>query len=371
MKKIGREVLFLPASSSIPRNGEGAFLRLKDDTIMYAYSKFIGDSWGDHATANIVALYSADEGETWGGERIIVAHCDQARNRMCPNLVRLNDGGIGLMYGKKLDDTLYNNPQFIRSYDEGKTWTEPVICTTRQDQYYVKENDHLLKTAAGRLIMPLNHMPIMTRANGSLRIDDHGKLLFIASDDNGVTWYDLCEEFDLPYPEISRVGLDETTVYEKKDGTLRAFSRTDLLCQYECASTDGGRTWSMPRPNPFFSSPESPMLIKRVGDMVVAIFSPIPKYTTRLLDKDGNAAPSTAHNVAKGRTPLVLAVSRDDGDTFPAVYYLEDDPDSVYCYPAIFDGGDYLLVSYYHSNGSDIPLSSTKLIKIPFSELNG
>ncbi len=368
MKKIGREVLFLTASDENPRMGEGAFLRLKDGRIMYAYSKFIGDMH-DHAVADIVALYSADEGETWGGERTIVFHCDQARNRMCPNLVRLNDGGIGLMHGKKLDATLHNNPHFIRSYDEGLTWSEPVICTKQQDQYYVKENDHLLKTVAGRLIMPLNHHPLQKDKNGNPITTSHSTLFFIASDDNGATWYDLCEEFDLPYPEISQTGLQETTVYEQKDGTLRAFSRTDLLCQYECSSSDGGKTWSMPVPNPFFSSPASPMLIKSVGDMVVAAFNPIPNYTTRSLDPDGRPTANFWSTSTWGRTPIVLAVSKDDGKTFPKVFYLEDDMSNAYCYPAIFDGGDYLLVSYYHANNSGFPLSSCKMIKIPFSEL--
>ena len=30
MEKIGREVLFLEAKGSVPRNGEGSFIRLND-----------------------------------------------------------------------------------------------------------------------------------------------------------------------------------------------------------------------------------------------------------------------------------------------------------------------------------------------------
>ena len=64
-----------------------------------------------------------------------------------------------------------------------------------------------------------------------------------------------------------------------------------------------------------------------------------------------------------------MAVSRDDGRTFPALYAIEDDPNNGYCYPSIFDGGDYLLVGYYHSNGTGVPLNSNKIVKIMKSEL--
>ena len=48
---------------------------------------------------------------------------------------------------------------------------------------------------------------------------------------------------------------------------------------------------------------------------------------------------------------------------------IEDDPKNGYCYPTVFDGGDYLLVGYYHSNGSGVPLNSNKIVKVLKSEL--
>jgi len=103
----------------------------------------------------------------------------------------------------------------------------------------------------------------------------------------------------------------------------------------------------------------------------VAVFNPIPMYTTRLFTPDGR--PTTAHSGRNGwgRTTFVMAVSRDDGKTFSELYWLEDDDKEAFCYPAIFDGGDYMLVSYYHANGSGIPLTSSKMIKIMKDELTG
>ena len=89
MKKIGREVLFIATSENNARNGEDTFIRLNDGRIMHAYTKFISNSWDDGATANIVANYSDDNGETWSKEKIIIEHTNSARNAMCANLVRL------------------------------------------------------------------------------------------------------------------------------------------------------------------------------------------------------------------------------------------------------------------------------------------
>lgn len=367
MKKIGTEVLFLAPKENNPRNGEGTFIRLKNGTIMYAYTKFRGNHWGDECTADIVAIYSDDEGETWGNERIIVEHTAYSRNTMCPNLVRTKNGSIGMSYGRKFDETGYGLPHFIYSCDEGKTWSREVICADDKEQYYVMENDHMIVLSDGRLLLPANIHPFITKPDGTKTISYHGKMLFFSSDDNGLTWQRISEEYDIPFPETSATGLQETMVYERLDGSLRAFSRTDMLCQYECTSLDKGATWTTPKPNKFFSSPDSPMLMKRImgGKVLAAIFNPIPKYNCR-----GVSVNDDGTDANWGRTPFIMALSHDDGKTFTQKYFLEDDLSNGYCYPSIFDGGDYMLVGYYHSNNTGIPLNSNKIVKIYYSELD-
>lgn len=102
---------------------------------------------------------------------------------------------------------------------------------------------------------------------------------------------------------------------------------------------------------------DAPLLMKRVGDYTVAVFNPIPFYTTRAEDNTW------------GRIPLVCAVSDDDGKNFTRVYALKDDPNNGYCYPAIIEGSDYFLVSYYHSNNGDSLLNSCKIIKVMYDEI--
>ncbi len=355
-KLTGREVLFLHTNKKTPRNGEGTFLRLKNGAILFVYTKFSGCDWHDEASADIAALTSFDEGETWENPRIIIPHGEDSRNLMCPSLIRMNNGDAGLIFLKKMKDGINAVPWFCRSYDEGETFTEPKRCIDDFSNYYVIENDHAVALRSGRILIPANYHT--KEENGVPDYNEHGLKVVFASDDDGENWYELGERQDIPFSNRSETGLQETCIYEHNDGSLRALSRTDMAFQYECFSGDCGKTWTTPEPNRFFSSPDSPLLMKRACGKTLAVFNPIPNYTTR----DGEKA--------WGRTPLVCAVSDNDGEDFPRIYFLEDDPENGYCYPAIFDGGNYALIAYYHSDNTEIPLNSLKIKKISSEELN-
>lgn len=355
MKLIGKEVLFLNAKENNPRNGEGTFIRLKNGAILFVYSKFSGNDWHHECSADIASLTSFDEGETWINERLIFKHDEKSRNYMCPSLFRLNNGDVGLIYLRKDLETENSAPYFARSDDEGITFTTPERIGNDFINYYVIENDHVIKLRNGRIILPANlHSK---NVNGKAELVEHGLKCIFASDDDGKTWKEIAERQDIPFPDKSETGLQETFVYEERTGRLRAFSRTDLGFQFECFSNDSGKTWTDATPNRFFSSPDSPLLMKTVGIYTLAIFNPIPNYITRPEDNTW------------GRTPLVCAVSKDDGKTFDKLFALEDDPDNGYCYPAVIGGDDYFLVSYYHSNNTGCPLNSCKIKKINFSEI--
>lgn len=355
MKIIGREVLFLKSKGNNPRNGEGTFIRLNNGGILFAYSRFTGKDWFDECAADIAAITSYDEGETWREERILFEHDENSRNYMCPNLLRMNNGDIGLIYLRK-DRHSENSAAYIaRSSDEGKSFSTPQRIGNDYENYFVVENDHVIRLSSGRIIMPANiHSE---KINGKIEVLEHGYKCIFASDDDGLTWNEIAQRQDTPFPKQSETGLQETYVFEEKSGRLRAFSRTDLGFQFECFSEDGGKTWSEPKPNRFFSSPDSPLIMRNVGSHTVAIFNPIPNYVIRPEDNTW------------GRTPLVCAVSDDNGKSFEKIFALEDDPDNGYCYPAVIDGEGYFLVAYYHSDNSECPLNACRIKKILFSEI--
>ena len=95
MKKIGREVLFIGTDKANPRNGEGSFIRLKNGSILFGYTEFIGEGWEDDENAQISAVVSDDEGETWSDKRLLFKKPENTKNIMCLSFLRMNNGDIG------------------------------------------------------------------------------------------------------------------------------------------------------------------------------------------------------------------------------------------------------------------------------------
>ena len=52
----------IPPAENNPRNSEGTFIRGKNGEILFAYSRYTGESFHDHATCDIALIASFDEG---------------------------------------------------------------------------------------------------------------------------------------------------------------------------------------------------------------------------------------------------------------------------------------------------------------------
>lgn len=371
MRKIGKEVLFIPAEDGNPRNGEGSMIRLCDGRIMYAYTRYYGNEFKDDAIACIAAYYSSDEGESWENGGVLLEKGADDYNIMSVSLIRLNNGDLGLLYLRKFDKNGHQlcKPYLVRSSDEGKSFGEPVACI-EEDGYYVGNNDRLIRLDSGRLLLPVAYHG----KNADCFIA--GQLMVAYSDDDGRSFKLSPAKVRSPYNDL--MGLQEPGVYQLGDGRVWMWCRTAYGHQYQCFSSDGGETWSGIEPALRFTSPCSPMQVKDAGEVALAIFNPMG-YNCILSGED-----SAWHK--SGRTPLVCAVSRDRGELFTAPYknpanpaetkyftrscrYIEDSVSDSYCYPTVLAVKDGILISYYHSNGTDICLNSAKVTKIYFDEL--
>lgn len=374
MKKIGKEVLFLPASEKNPRNGEGAFIRLKDNTIMFAYTQYCGDNideWLDHSPARIAACYSKDEGETWSEPRVLFEKSDDECNIMSLSFVRMSNDEIGVLYLAKVklsEKEHFCLPRFHYSSDEGKTWSEAINCL-KDPRYYIVNNDRVIKLKSGRIMFPASDTGYCYPKL------EAGRVKFVYSDDNGRSWDILPQTIESPYED--GVGLQEPGIYEFESGRLWAYFRTAYGHQYQSFSEDGGVSWTPAVPNFHFTSPDSPMLVKKVGKYTVSVFNPIG-YNCLNERFDQCLSPK--------RTPYVCAVSTDGGESFDSTgktamygklgdftagcFLLEDDYSNSYCYPAVIEVDGGFLVAYYHSNGTGISLDSTKIIKVMYDEID-
>ncbi len=356
MKKIGRQVLFLGTSEFNQRNGEGAFIKLKDGTIMFGFTEFTANDWDDDVEARISCVFSKDDGETWSKKQVLFERPKDSKNIMSLSLLRMNNNDIGAFYiVKNLDGT--DKIVFRRSLDEGKTWSEPESCMEclEEQDYFVLNNDRVLRLANGRILFSVAKHTVLNTEKEF----EPGEIHFFISDDDGRSFRKTSTVFKCPFSQ-NPDGYEEPGLFQHDDGRVWCYIRTSLGFQYECFSLDNGESFTLPEPNLFFSSACSPMLVKNCNGKTVAIFNPVPEHVLR------------EECEPWGRTPFVMAVSDDNGKTFSKekLYYLEDDLSNGYCYPAIYEGENYMLVAYYHSNNTGVCLNSTKIIKISYDEID-
>ncbi len=341
-------LLVVEPSAAFPRNSEGDIIPLSNGRLGLIYSRFRGGA-SDHAEADLAMRISPDSGRTWSTDRVIVAQ-QGGRNVMSASLLRLQSGAIALFYLRKtsLEDC---RPLLRLSHDEAETWSEPVECITDEIGYYVMNNDRAVQLAGGRIVLPV----ALHRRQGDAEPDWAGEVMCYLSDDQGRSWRrgkDVRKGFD---PNGDRVTIQEPGVVELADGRLMMFCRTDAGSQYVAWSRDQGDTWSPLQPSGLVS-PLSPATIERLpatGDLLCV-------YNDH----------SGVHEFPAGRrTPLCLAISRDDGATWSRSELLEDDPDGWYCYTSMTFAAGRVVLSYCAGDSQVGGLNRLKVIALNEEEL--
>jgi sialidase-1 len=316
----------LPASAENPRNSEGDFMQLKDGRLVFIYSHFAGNGQDDSST-HLAARYSSDGGRSWTAKDEVIVANEGKQNVMSVSLLRLADGRIALFYGRK--ESLSDGRPYMRiSADEGRTWGPAILCITDEVAGYNLNNARAIQLKSGRILLPIARH---TRA-GESKLEWPGTLMTYYSDDTGVTWRRSQSEFDGRSSDGTRITFQEPGLIELKDGRLMMYARTNQGFQYASYSSDGGDHWSDPVVTSIIS-PLSPALIKR-----------IPKTGDLLLVWNNNVNSHPTDYPAHDRSPLNVALSRDDGRTWKNIKTLEHDPNGAFCYPSVaFVGGEVLV----------------------------
>jgi hypothetical protein len=341
----------LPPGQGNPRNSEGSFITLADGRVLFVYSHFTGGG-GDHAAAFLAGRFSNDGGRTWTREDVVVVPKEGEWNVMSVSLLRLQSGQIALFYCRKnsLTDC---RPVMRISGDEAKNWGPPKVCIEDRVGYYVLNNDRAVQLRGGRIVLPvaLHNLPSYAKPDWA------GIVMCYLSDDEGRTWRRSKSQITGNSPDGKRVTVQEPGVIELKDGRLMMFCRTTAGCQHISFSADGGDTWSPLAPSNI-AAPCSPASIKR-----------IPKTGDLLLVWNNHQDVDAQH---KGkRTPLTVAVSRNEGRTWEKVKNLEDDPDGWYCYTAIAFAGDDVLLGHCSGSTKLVPhLAFTQVTRFPLDWLD-
>lgn len=319
--------LNLEPTSEHPRNSEGAFATLKSGRVIFCYTEYYGGA-ADESPARLVRIHSDDHGRTWS-QPVLVVENTGGKNVMSVSLLRLASGKLALFYLVK-NSWIDCRPHLRLSGDDGVTWSDARRVLDAPG-YFVLNNDRVIQTSKGRLIMPLAfHRSRGSDPESSRSFDARAITLWLYSDDEGTTWQEAASWWALPVPSGS--GLQEPGVVELGNGDLFAWCRTDQGAQFGFTSRDGGKTWTPPAVTEL-KSPVSPASIKRLPNTadLLAIYN---DHSGRFPFPKGK------------RTPLVAALSTDDGKTWPHAKLLEDDSDGWYCYTAIHFTEDAVLLGY-------------------------
>lgn len=229
-----------------------------------------------------------------------------------PVLFRRDDGKIFLYYkiGRRISSWI---TMYITSDDDGKTWSNPKELV---------EGD----TSGGR--GPVKNKPIVLHdgtilAPASIEYG-HWDAFVDISYDNGETWV-KSEMVPIEHYEGDK-GIIQPTLWKSSPGHVHMLLRSTRSKVYRSDSVDGGKTWcpayatSLPHNN-------SGIDLTQLDDGTLIL----------------------AHNPTSGRkgprTPLILSVSTDNGETWKKLIEL-DDGIIQYSYPAIISKGNNLYVTY-------------------------
>ena len=330
----------IPPSENNPRNSEGAFLRGKSGEILFAYSRYTGGSILDHAACDIALICSEDEGEHWSEPRVIApADFFGTKNVMSVSSLIQNNGDLAFYFLIKENDFSTTLGRAISS--DGKSFTLSRCRFECEAAYYVINNDRLVRLRNGRIIAPAAYITTeKNRANILKKEATTYSTTLLYSDDDGESFKKVGWEYTSHDRINERYGLQEPGIIEYDDGSLFCWMRTNYGCQFECESDGDIECFTTPHAGGF-TSPLSPMQLKKYNGTAYAIYNPIPNYNGRI-NQDGTW----------GRTPFILRKSADMS-RFGGINVIEDDPSRGYCYPAIFKTNDRCLLLGYCRGSAD------------------
>jgi len=320
------------ATSEKPRYSEGSIIALRDGSLLFATTEFVGGG-ADQQAATIVARASADGGRTWGPSRTLQENIGR-QNVMSVTLLRLPPGDdsapLGMFFLVK------NSPTDLKvhlriSQDDGKTFDTSIVVTAGPG-YHVMNNDRVTLLSSGRVICPVAWTDDASQGG-------HFVCTCFLSDDGGLTWRQGADRVDQP-----KRGAMEPEVVELTGGRLLMIIRTQLGHIATSLSEDGGDHWSAPTKLPL-EAPESPATIRV-----------IPATGDLLLVWNQSYEPATGHGGP--RTPLTAAVSGDGGRSWQHARQLETDRKREYAYTSILFYKDRVLLSYYVHDRSTGRISS-------------
>ena len=252
---------------------------------------------GSHEGASDVAIWIARlSGRKWSPPARVAF--EPGVPSWNPVLFRGNDNRIWLFYKFGPSPATWTGAYKISS-DNGISWSDPV------------------RLPAG-MLGPIKDKPIQL-VNGDIvagtSVESYQSWSgwIERSNDGGKTW---SKHGPIVIPGAP-YGLIQPSLVELHPNKLRLFARTRQGFIYKADSSDGGRTWTAASPTPLPNPNSGIDCVRLMDGRILMVYN------------------HSSHD----RSPLNVAVSTDDGETWSPLLQLENDP-GEFSYPAVIQASN-------------------------------
>jgi sialidase-1 len=273
--------------------------------------------------------------------------------------------------GAKLDDVTYNNPVaiaghdgtvhflfcleymrcfYMRSEDDGVTWSKPMEITAAFDPFRPEYGWKVLATGpahgiqlkSGRLLVPV----WLSTGTGGGNAHHPSVTATIFSDDGGKTW----QRGGIAVPNTDEwVNPNETVVAQLADARVMLNVRSESKPNRRLVTTskDGATGWSRPRFDEALLEPICMASMVRLSEKPASDKNRLLFANPNNLDRaDGKEAPGKPRD----RKNLSFKLSYDEGETWPVNKVLEP---GFSGYSDLAVARDHTIFCFYERGGSD------------------
>lgn len=278
---------------------------------------------GDWGTIDIMMRRSADGGLTWAKQRkLITVEGKVAQNPVALKQNLAKEGEITINNPVAIVDRQTNAVHFLycleyarcyymRSNDDGQTFTEPVDITGTFDQFRKDYDWKVLATGPGHGIQLKNGrllVPVWLSTGTGGHAHRPSCVSVIYSDDHGQTW----QRGQIVVAHPNPVNPSETVAVQLHDGRVMFNIRHESEPRFRgiCISPDGVAGWSRIEYDPQLPEPVC------MGSIIRFTEQPVHKKNRILF-----ANPHNPEN--RERKNVTVKLSYDEGKTWPVAKSIE------------------------------------------------
>jgi predicted neuraminidase len=281
---------------------------------------------GSYEKASDVAIWmSRRSGETWSAP-YKAADVDGVAHW---NPVLYTEGPHVWLFYKLGHEIPAWSTRIIRSENGGLTWSEPVELVPGDIGGRGPVRNKPIRISGGALVAPASveyHDP-------EAQDKEIWEAFVDISMDDGRTW---TRSPTVPMDWSSLVGtlhgpsrgMIQPALWSTGGSQVHMLLRSTEGALFRSDSSDGGRTWITAAPTGLPNNNSGIDVVRMDNGVLALVYNPVKGYTTD-----------------SPRTPLAVALSRDNGGTWSNEIVLEDGP-GEYSYPAITVKGNELYVTY-------------------------